>query len=310
MILPTLRQLQFFATLARRRSFSRAAEDCLVSQSTLSSAIKELEGVLGAALVDRSSRTFALTPAGEDVAARAGPILAMTEDLARAVGERRPLEGPFALGVIPTIAPFLLPSASITLAQCFPRLELFLREDLTDQLVERLTAGLLDAAVLAYPYDAPALEHVEIGEDVFWFAAARSHPLAARPVIRPEDLADERLLLLEDGHCLRAHAIDACRLRTPEAAAAFGATSLFTLVQMAQAGLGPTLLPDLAVRAGLAGLGGLAIVPFAPPAPSRRIGLAWRRGSGRRAECEMLAAALAETLAAVRALPPRESKIA
>lgn len=298
MILPTFRQLQFFGALARRRSFSKAAEDCLVSQSTLSSAIKELEGLLGAALVDRSTRAFALTPAGEDVARRAGPILAMTEDLVRAVGERRPLEGPFALGVIPTIAPFLLPTASARLKAAYPKLELFLREDLTAHLVERLTTGLLDAAILAFPYDAPALEHVEIGEDRFWFAATPAHRLAKRAALHPDDLDGEPLLLLEDGHCLRDHAIDACRLQPPETAAAFGATSLFTLVQMAQSGLGPTLLPEMAVKAGLAKAAGLAAVPFAAPAPARRIGLAWRKGSGRREEAELLASALKECLAA------------
>lgn len=263
-----------------------------MSQSTLSSAIKELEGLLGAALVDRSTRAFALTPAGEDVARRAGPILAMTEDLARAVGERRPLEGPFALGVIPTIAPFLLPAAAPRLREAFPKLELFLREDLTAALVERLNAGLLDAALLAFPYGAPALDHVEIGEDPFWFAAPATHALARRKRLSPADLDGEPLLLLEDGHCLRDHAIDACRLQAPETAAAFGATSLFTLVQMAQSGLGATLLPELAVKAGLAKSAGLAAVPFAAPAPSRRIGLAWRKGSGRREEAEMLAQAL------------------
>lgn len=297
MILPTLRQLQFFSALARRRSFSKAAEDCLVSQSTLSSAIKELEGLLSAALVDRSSRVFALTPAGEEVARRAGPVLAMSEDLVRAVGERRPLEGPFSLGVIPTIAPFFLPAATPRLRAAFPKLELYLREDLTANLVERLTAGLLDAALLAFPYDAPALDHVEIGDDAFWFAVAPTHKLAKAKTVSPQDIDGEALLLLEDGHCLRDHAIDACRLRSPESAAAFGATSLFTLVQMAQSGLGPTLLPEMAVKAGLAKSAGLAAIPFAPPRPSRRIGLAWRKGSGRREEAELLARALAECFA-------------
>lgn len=296
MILPTLRQLQFFSALARRRSFSKAAEDCLVSQSTLSSAIKELEGLLGAALVDRSSRVFALTPAGEDVARRAGPVLAMSEDLVRAVGERRPLEGPFSLGVIPTIAPFFLPAATPRLKAAFPKLELYLREDLTAHLVERLSAGLLDAALLAFPYDAPALDHVEIGDDAFWFAVSPAHRLGKAKSIALQDIDGEALLLLEDGHCLRDHAIDACRLRSPESAAAFGATSLFTLVQMVQSGLGPTLLPDMAVKAGLAKSAGLAAIPFTPPRPSRRIGLAWRKGSGRREEAELLARALKDCL--------------
>lgn len=300
MILPTLRQLQFFTALARRASFSKAAADCSVSQSTLSSAIKELEGLLGAALVDRSSRIFALTPAGEDVARRAGPILAMAEDLARSAGRTAPLEGPFALGVIPTIAPFLLPAAAPLLRDRHPHLELFLREDLTAALLDRLASGLLDAAVLAFPYDAPTLDHVELGDDVFWFAAAPGHRLTKAPEVELSDLAREDLLLLEDGHCLREHAIDACRLQSPRAAAAFGATSLLTLAQMAHSGLGATLLPDMAVRAGLARAAGLVVTPFADPKPARKIGLAWRKGSGRREETLLLADALAAALKLVQ----------
>lgn len=295
-ILPTLRQLQFFAALARRRSFSKAAEECLVSQSTLSSAVKELEGLLGAQLVDRSTRAFALTQSGEAAAARVGPILALTEDLVRSAGERRPLEGPFRLGVIPTIAPFLLPAAQITLRTAFPKLELYLREDLTDALIERLSAGLLDAAVLAFPYDAPGAEIEPIGVDPFWFACAPSHPLARKKQITRADLEGVSLLLLEDGHCLRQHALDACRLRDPKIAAAFGATSLLTLAQMVQSGLGATLLPQMAVASGLADLAGLATKPFSAPAPMREIGLAWRPSSGRREEAVALAKVFAQTM--------------
>lgn len=165
--LPTLRQLQFFLALVRRQSFSKAASDCLVSQSTLSSAIKELETILDRQLVDRSTRHFSLTPAGKDVAARAAKILAETEELARAAADRRPLEGPFALGVIPTIAPFLLPKATPGLAKNFQS-ELFLREDLTASLAERLADGSLDAALLAFPYDLPGLEWISIGDDPFF----------------------------------------------------------------------------------------------------------------------------------------------
>ncbi|MEE2690490.1 MAG: hydrogen peroxide-inducible genes activator [Pseudomonadota bacterium] len=300
-ILPTLRQLQFFLALARRKSFSKAAEDCLVSQSTLSSAIKELEGILGAQLVDRSTRAFALTPSGEETAERAAPILAMVEDLTRSAATRRPLDGPFHLGVIPTIAPFLLPKAAPKLKKAYPKLELFLREDLTAHLVERLSAGLLDAAVLAFPYDVPGAEVIEIGVDPFWFAAAPDNEMAKEKKLTTTELKQANLLLLEDGHCLRDHALAACRLRDPGAAAAFGATSLFTLAQMVQSGLGATLLPDMAVKSGFAKSAGLAVVPFAEPAPSRRIGLAWRKGSGRREEAEAIAKVLAGVLAENRA---------
>ena len=295
--LPTLRQLQFFQALVRRQSFSKAASDCLVSQSTLSSAIKELETVLDRQLVDRSTRHFSLTPAGKDVAERAARILAAAEDLARSISTRKPLEGVFTLGVIPTIAPFLLPRATAGLAKKFPKLELFLREDLTAALAERLADGSLDAALLAFPYDLPGADWIEIGEDPFFFAAPAGSPLASRKSVSAEDLRGAHLLLLEDGHCMRDHALDACKLRSDDVAGAFGATSLFTLTQMVRAGLGATLLPKMAVDAGLASNSGLAVAPLAAPAPSRTIGLAWRKGSGRREDCEMLAGHFRETFA-------------
>jgi LysR family hydrogen peroxide-inducible transcriptional activator len=294
--LPTLRQLQFFLALARRKSFSRAAEDCLVSQSTVSSAIKELEGILRCQLVDRSTKSFALTPAGEETVARAERITSLTEDLARSAASRKPLEGPFHLGIIPTIAPFLLPKASAALAAAFPKLELYLREDLTANLMDRLTSGLLDAAVLAFPYDAVGAEIIDIGEDRFFFAARSDHPYSDKKSLTIEDLESQSLLLLEDGHCLRDQAIDACKLRRGGPAAGYGATSLFTLTQMTLSGLGSTLLPEMAVEAGLAESSGLTAVPFADPAPSRRIGLAWRRASGRREEAEALARVLSDAL--------------
>ena len=297
-VLPTIRQLQFFTALVRRRSFSKAAEDCLVSQSTLSSGVKELEGLLQCQLVDRSTRSFSLTQTGEDVAERAGRILAMTEDLARAAAARAPLEGSFRLGVIPTIAPFLLPKAAPLLREAFPKLELFLREDLTAKLADLLAVGQLDAVLLALPYDLPGVDTIEIGEDPFYFAAAPDALPSTKggaPAPMPlADLRNKKLLLLEDGHCLRDHAIDACKLQDPDVAAAYGATSLFTLAQMVQAGLGATLLPKMAVDAGFAQASGLAVAPLAAPAPARKIGLAWRRGSGRREEVEKIARALGE----------------
>ena len=287
--LPTLRQLQFFMALVRRESFSKAAEDCLVSQSTLSSAIKEMEALLDQQLVDRSTRAFALTPAGEVVAERAAAILASAEDLARAASGRRPLEGAFTLGVIPTIAPFILPEATRRLHEAYPKLQLYLREDLTAALAERLAAGLIDAALLAFPYDIAGVEIEEIGEDPFWFACNADHEMADKSEIASKDLKGCELLLLEDGHCLREHAVDACKLADRAHAAAFGGTSLFTLTQMAHSGLGATLLPEMAVKDGLAEKAGLRAIPFTKPTPSRRIGIAWRKGSGRRDEAQAIA---------------------
>ncbi len=292
--LPTLRQLQFFVTLARRESFSKAADECLVSQSTLSSAVKELEGLVGRQLVDRSTRSFALTPAGEEVAARAPALLAGAEDLVDAASGRRPLEGAFTLGVIPTIAPFILPKAAKALRRKYPKLELFLREDLTASLAERLSAGLIDAALLAFPYDIPGVEVIEIGADPFWFACNSEHDYAARKSLSKEDLRACKLLLLEDGHCLREHAIDACAIADRGSNASFDGTSLFTLTQMARSGLGATLLPDMAVKSGLAKTAGLVAVPFKKPQPERRIGVAWRKGSGRGEEAQAIAEVVRE----------------
>lgn len=287
--LPTLRQLQFFVTLARRESFSKAADECLVSQSTLSSAIKELEGLVGRQLVDRSTRSFALTPSGEEVAARAPALLAGVEDLLDAASGRRPLEGAFTLGVIPTIAPFVLPKVAKALRKKYPKLGLFLREDLTASLAERLAAGLIDAALLAFPYDIPGVEVIDVGADPFWFACNSEHRFAARKSLATDDLRECKLLLLEDGHCLREHAIDACSIADRGADASFDGTSLFTLTQMAQSGLGATLLPDMAVKTGLAKTAGLVAIPFKKPQPVRRIGVAWRKGSGRGEEAQAIA---------------------
>ncbi len=295
--LPTLRQLQFFLALVRRQSFSRAAGDCFVSQSTLSSAIKELEGILDCHLVDRSTRRFALTPAGRDVARRAGAILSQAEDLARSAAARRPLEGAFQLGVIPTIAPFLLPIIAPALRREFPKLELYLREDLTAALADRLADGSIDAALIALPYDLPGLEWIVVGEDPFYFAGPSDSPLAAKKSIEAGDLKDAPLLLLEDGHCLREHALDACRLRDSDLYGSFSATSLFTLTQMVRAGLGATLLPKMAVDAGLAASSDLTIRPFATRDAMRTIGVAWRKGSGRREDCELLARTIRAELA-------------
>jgi len=288
-LLPTLRQLQFFMALVRRQSFSKAAEDCLVSQSTLSSAIKEMEALLNQQLVDRTTRVFALTPAGEEIASRAASLLASAEDLVRAASARKPLEGAFHLGVIPTIAPFLLPQASLHLSKAHPLLELYLREDLTAALAERLSAGLLDAALLAFPYEIPGIEIIEVGADPFWFASAPDHLLAGKKRISKTDLRKCELLLLEDGHCLREHAIDACSLVDHGKGAAFGGTSLFTLAQMARSGLGATLLPEMAVKSGLAKSAGLTAIAFDAPSPSRNIGVAWRKGSGRGDEAQAIA---------------------
>lgn len=292
-MLPTLRQLQFLTSLARNGSFSRAADECCVSQSTLSAGVKELETILGAALVDRSSRQFGLTPVGEDVAARADDVIARAEDIVRVAAQRPPLTGDLRLGMIPTIGPFLLPRLMPQLTEASPTLRPFLREDLTEALVADLRAGRLDMAILAMPVETAGLDTLIFAVDPFVVACAPGHPFADRDHVSFDELSEAKLLLLEDGHCLRDHALSACRLQDRRVAEAFGATSLFTLAQMVRAGLGVTLLPQLAVDAGLAESTGLLTRPLVgagtDEAPSRDLGIAWRSGSGREDEAQMLA---------------------
>ncbi|RFB01524.1 hydrogen peroxide-inducible genes activator [Parvularcula marina] len=295
-MLPTLRQLQFFTSLVRNESFSRAAEECCVSQSTLSAGIKELEGVLDAPLVDRSSRSFILTPLGEDMAKRAEEIIGLSQDMVRAAAGRPPLTGDLRLGLIPTIGPYLLPELMPKLAKAYPELRLYLREELTDHLIDGLRAGRIDIAVLAMPVETEGLDTLIFGEDPFVFACSKNHPFADKPSITSKELSGEKLLLLEDGHCLRDHALDACALRQRDTADAFGATSLFTLAQMVASDVGTTLMPQLAVDHGLAKMSGVVTIPVIDKGghrPSRDLGLAWRHGSGREAEARALAELLA-----------------
>jgi LysR family transcriptional regulator, hydrogen peroxide-inducible genes activator len=293
--LPTLRQLQFIIALAEHGSFSRAAEAVYVTQPTLSAAIKELETILGTVLVERGARGAVLTPAGEVVLERAQRVMTEAEDLviaAQAAGE--PLSGPFKLGVIPTIAPFLLPRVLPALRTRFPDIELFLREDLTDRLFDALRERRIDAALVALPYDAPLIETHAVWSDEFLFAGPPDHPLAAREKLAPADLAEEPLLLLEDGHCLRDHALAACS--TGSARSDFAATSLHTLVHMVKSGLGATLLPRMAVDAGLVDRMGLEVRAFTPPVAGREIGVAWRKGSARAEEAIQLGNAIRDIL--------------
>ena len=294
-MLPTLRQLHYLKLLAEHRSFSRAAEAAHVTQPTLSAGVQELEKILGAPVVDRGRSGVILTAAGEEAVARAEAILAQAEDLVQAASRAgQPLAGRFRLGVIPTIAPFLLPKALPTLRSRFPKLRLFLREDLTGRLIAALKAGSLDAALIALPYDTAGLDCAEVGEDELLAAFPANHPLSGEARIAPERLEGEDLILLEDGHCLREHALAACGLATarPRNEAAFAATSLPTLVQMVGSGLGVTFLPAMAVEGGLADAAAVTVRPLDTEHPARRIVVAWRSGSSRAAEGRLLAEVL------------------
>jgi LysR family transcriptional regulator, hydrogen peroxide-inducible genes activator len=291
--LPTLRQLHFLAALHAHGGFVRAAQAIGVTQPTLSAGIKELEAILGVTLVDRSRTGAALTPAGEEAAARAARTLSDVEELTRAVrGAGAPLSGAFRLGAIPTIAPFLLPKALPALRKKYPDLRLLLKEDVTARLVDGLRARTLDAAVIAIPYDAQGIEVETIAEDEFFVACPPGHDLARRNDLAPEHLAGEDVLLLEDGHCLRDHALAVCRAPPRQRAADVGATSLHTLVQMVAGGMGVTLVPRLAAEGGVAAGAAVALRPFARPVVGRTLGVAWRAGGSRAEEAKLIAAVL------------------
>ena len=291
-MLPTLRQLKYLKLLADHASFSRAAEAAHVTQPTLSAGIQELEKILGVPLVDRNRSGVILTAAGEDVVARAGSILAQTEDLVReAAGAGEPLGGRFRLGVIPTVAPFLLPAALPVLRARFAKLRLFLREDLTHRLLADVRSGALDAALVALPYDTQGLEYAHVLDDELVAALPAGHPLSRAERVAPKRLEGEEMILLEDGHCLRDHALLACGLTAPRHGRdeGFAATSLATLVQMVGSGLGVSFLPAMAVDAGLAAAAQIAVRPLEADHTSREIVVVWRAGSTRAREGRLLA---------------------
>jgi LysR family transcriptional regulator, hydrogen peroxide-inducible genes activator len=296
-MLPTLRQLHYLKLLARHGSFSRAAEAAHVTQPTLSAGVQELEKILGAPMVDRNRSGVILTAAGVEAVERAGAILAQAEDLVQACrGAGQPLEGRLRLGVIPTIAPFLLPAGLPLLRERFPRLRLFLREEITGRLVADLRAGALDVILIARPYDMSGLDWAHVADDELLAAFPANHPLAASQSVPAGWLDGETLILLEDGHCLRDHALSACGPAGPRPTGeeGFAATSLPTLVQMVGSGLGVTLLPSMAVEAGLAGTAQVIARPLEPRQASREIVVAWRAGSTRATEGRLLARVFAD----------------
>jgi LysR family hydrogen peroxide-inducible transcriptional activator len=304
--LPSLRQLRYLVALAETRHFTRAAESCFVSQSTLSAGLKELEQILGVTLVERDRQSVALTPIGAEIAARGRALLAAAEDLAEtAAAAAAPMSGALRIGMIPTIAPFVLPALLARLGRAHPRLRPALREDLTANLLARLAAGGLDCALIALPYDTAGLLLRRLYDDPLLLVARPDDPVVADP--RPIALGDAeiaRLLLLEEGHCLRAHTLEACARGRGAPPAGIEATSLPTLVRMVEAGLGLALLPALAIAGGA--LAGTALVAraLASPAPSRGLALVARRSTARRAAFDALAdAILALRPAAAAAFP-------
>lgn len=289
MYLPTLRQLEFLCAVADNGSFSKAAEACHVTQPTLSAAIKEIESHLGVQLIEREARGASLTQAGEEAVERARSILSDAADLVSATQQAgAPLTGAFRLGAIPTIAPFLLPRTLKALRAAHPGLKLYLREDQTDRLLEGLRTRKLDAALIALPWEAPGVETMDLGDDEFLLVTPSGHDLTERTDLKSSDLVEEDVLLLEDGHCLRDHALSICRLPSKRRGADVTATSLPTLVHMVAGGLGVSLLPKLAIDAGVTSGADVELRAFETPLIGRRIGIAWRTGSPRASEAKMI----------------------
>jgi LysR family hydrogen peroxide-inducible transcriptional activator len=274
--------------LEQYEHFGKAAESCFVSQPAFSVAIKELENMLNIQLVDRTNKNVTVTSLGRDVARQARVVLRELEDLVEmAKGNQLPLTGPLKLGVIPTIAPFLLPRLLPALRAQFPDLRLYLKEDLTERIYERLMDGELDLILIALPYELRNTTDMVLFEDRFFLAHQQNSAL-----IRPGDydlneLPSDSILLLEDGHCLRDHALSACNIKNVDKVSNITATSLLTLVQMVDADLGITYLPEMAVNSSLLKNTRIKTTPM-EPGSSRQIGLVWRKASTRQDEFTML----------------------
>jgi LysR family hydrogen peroxide-inducible transcriptional activator len=298
-ILPSPQQLRYLVALAETRHFGRAAQSCTVTQSTLSAGLLALERQLDCHILDRGAgRHVVFTPLGLELVDRARTGLTALEAVAEAaMAAREPMAGPLRLGVIPTIGPFLLPTLMPALRKAFPRLRLYLREDTTANLVDRLTANRLDLLLLATPCDCGGADTVPVARDAFMIALPPNHRLADEEQIPISALATERLLLLEDGHCLRDQALAVCGLLAGDRGDqdGFAATSLHTLVQMVASGLGITLLPKLAVAAGITQGTGLVLRPLAGAGAWRTLGLAWRPNAPRSADYRALGSHLVDT---------------
>ena len=291
---PSFKQLRYFLALVETGHFGRAAEACFVSQSAFSNAIQELESQLGTQLVDRNNRNVTITAIGQEVATQARLVLQDLDSLIEvAAGQQDPLSGDLRLGVIPTIAPFMLPAALPKLRRAFPELQLYLTEDQTQRIYERLLEGELDVLLLALPWPMRSVETLPLFRDRFCLAARAGTERVEPDNYRFSRLDEDSILLLEDGHCLRDHALDACKIRNTQKVRKFGASSLLTLVEMVDADLGITFLPEMARGSSI--LKNTRVKLHDLPGNSyRTIGLAWRKGSRRAEEFEMLGRFLAD----------------
>lgn len=291
--LPTLKQLQYLVALRDSGHFGRAADACFVTQSTLSAGIRELETLIGVVLVERTRRVVRFTPLGERIVEKARRVLREADelgDMARAAG--RPLSGEMRMSVIPTIAPFLLPRILPRLRKEYPDLKLYLREETSGQACEALSHGRADCVLLALPFACGDVEAAPLFDDGLYVAFPKGEIEPAPRAIRPEDIDATRLLMLEDGHCLKDHALAACNRPELRAEATMMGTSLHTMVQMVDNGLGVTMLPEMAIEAGILEHTNVAARPLEAENAFRKIALVWRRASPRERDFRLLAEVL------------------
>ena len=302
--LPTLKQLQYLTALHIHGHFGRAADACFVTQSTLSAGLRELESLLGVQLVERNRRVVRFSPLGERVVAKAYDVLREADALTSLTKDAgKPLAGELRLGVIPTIAPYLLPRVLPGLRRDYPDLKLYLREDMSGQACEALARGTLDVVLLALPWDCGVVETLPLFDDPFFLVFHPGDMTDPPPSVAPDSIDDSHLLLLEDGHCLKDQALAACGRPELRADPGHRGTSLVTLVQMVAGRLGQTLIPGLALDAGIIEGTGLVARPLSGGA-SRTVALAWRTGSPRAAEFRLLGAALQAAAPAPHATAP------
>jgi LysR family transcriptional regulator, hydrogen peroxide-inducible genes activator len=293
---PTIKQLRYFVALCETGHFGRAADACFVSQSAFSTAIQELESLLGTQLVDRTNRQVTITGVGQEVAVMARRVLRDLDDLVETAGHRQaPLCGKLRLGVIPTIAPFLLPRVLPELRKAYPELELYLTEDRTQRILEKLHDGYLDLLLLALPYEMRGVEEMRLFRDRFLLACRENTKRVDPARYHFNRLDADSILLLEDGHCLRDHALTACKVRDSEKVSRFAATSILTLVEMVDADLGITYLPEMAEGSAMLRNTRVKLYPIGDGS-YRTIGLAWRKGSARNEEFRLFGTFLQERL--------------
>ena len=309
---PTIKQLQYLVALRRHGHFGRAAESCFVTQSTLSAGIRELETLLNAVLVERTKRVVRFTPLGLKIAAKAVRLLREGEELAdMARAEGKPLHGELRMGVIPTIAPFLLPAMLPRLREQWPSLKLFLREEASQPACDALHRGQLDCVLLAMPFACGEVDSAALFDDLLFVAFPKGEA-PPEPTVEPSAIDENRLLLLEDGHCLKDHALSACNRPELRADAMMMGTSLHTLVQMVDNGLGLTFIPAMALGAGILGGTNVDARPLKSDHGFRKVALVWRKSSPREEEFQLLAQTLREiakdVIPTLAAAPRREGR--